>query len=115
MNGKISSALQRISIIEQKVSKTRKICQSGNFGQQLHIPGNSFPASAYIRFYPAFEHTPAIVYGLYLYDTSRLANSRFSTRVNNLSTYGFNISITSWADTKMYGARISWMACLKNV
>ncbi|VDI72826.1 Hypothetical predicted protein [Mytilus galloprovincialis] len=115
MYEKVSSALQRISNIEQKVSKTRKICQSGHFGQQLHIPGNSFPTSAYIRFYPAFEHTPAIVYGLYLYDTSRLANSRFNTIVRNLSRYGFNITITSWADTKMFGARISWMACLKNV
>lgn len=89
--------------------------QSGHFGQQLHIPGNSFPTSAYIRFHPAFEHTPAIVYGLYLYDTSRLANSRFNTIVRNLSRYGFNITISSWADTKMFGARISWMACLKNV
>ncbi|CAG2233280.1 unnamed protein product [Mytilus edulis] len=91
--GKVSSALQRISAIEQKG-------QSGDFGQHV-FPQIRFPTSAYIRFYPPFEYTPAIVYGLYLYDTSKQTNPRMITTVSNLSRYGFTMSIRVWADTKM--------------
>ncbi|XP_071128551.1 uncharacterized protein [Mytilus edulis] len=97
----------------KQASRTRQGCQSGVFGKHAY-PEIKFPASTYITFDPPFTATPALVYGLYLYDSSKDANSRLVTDVSNLSKSGFNLKIKTFAGTKMWGARISWMACPKS-
>ncbi|XP_071128552.1 uncharacterized protein [Mytilus edulis] len=105
-----------INHIERRVTRyasgNKEGCQSGVFGEHAY-PEIKFPASGYITFNPPFTAVPALVYGLYLYDTSKGSNSRLFTDVTNLSKSGFNMKIRAWADTKMWGARISWMACPK--
>ncbi|XP_071128878.1 uncharacterized protein [Mytilus edulis] len=96
----------------KQASRTREGCQSGVFGEHAY-PEIKFPASGYITFNPPFTAVPALVYGLYLYDTWKDSNSRLVTDVTNLSKSGFNMKIKTYADTKMWGARISWMACPK--
>ncbi|XP_063447689.1 uncharacterized protein LOC134727241 [Mytilus trossulus] len=96
-----------------QASRTRQGCQSGVFGEHAY-PEIKFPASGYITFNPPFTAVPALVYGLYLYDSSKNTNSRLVTNVTNLSKSGFNLKISTFAGTKMWGARISWMACPKS-
>ncbi|XP_071133208.1 uncharacterized protein [Mytilus edulis] len=93
-----------------QIKASRRGCQSGVFGEHAY-PERKFPVSRYITFNPPFTAVPALVYGLYLYDTSKDSNSRLVTEVTNLSKSGFNMKIKTSGDTKMWGARISWMAC----
>ncbi|XP_063445817.1 uncharacterized protein LOC134725715 isoform X2 [Mytilus trossulus] len=102
----------KVEIAQIKASVKRQGCQSGVFGEHAY-PEIKFPASGYITFNPPFSDVPALVYGLYLYDTSKDSNSRLVTDVTNLSKSGFNMKIYTYADTKMWGARMSWMACPK--
>ncbi|XP_076075375.1 uncharacterized protein LOC143046219 [Mytilus galloprovincialis] len=104
---------QYINELIKQASRTRQGCQSGVFGEHAY-PEIKFPASGYITFNPPFTATPALVYGLYLYDSSKNTNSRLVTSVSNLSKSGFNLKISTFAGTKMWGARISWMACPKS-
>lgn len=55
------------------------------------------------------------MYGLYLYDTWKDTNPRIIVHAGGLTRYGFNLSIRTFADTKLWGARISWMACPKRI
>ncbi|XP_076075374.1 uncharacterized protein LOC143046218 [Mytilus galloprovincialis] len=104
---------QMEGFVSSHASGNRQGCQSGVFGEHAY-PEMKFPASAYITFNPPFTATPALVYGLYLYDSSKNTNSRLVTSVSNLSKSGFNLKISTFAGTKMWGARISWMACPKS-
>ncbi|CAG2236838.1 unnamed protein product [Mytilus edulis] len=111
-NGKYIPGSYPSALADLATSGNREGCQSGVFGEHAY-PEIKFPASGYITFNPPFTAVPALVYGLYLYDTSKDSNSRLVTDVTNLSKSGFNMKIKTYADTKMWGARISWMACPK--
>ncbi|CAC5393772.1 unnamed protein product [Mytilus coruscus] len=86
-------------LVAEYASKTRQGCQSGVFGEHAY-PEMKFPASGYITFNPPFTAVPALVYGLYLYDSSKDTNSRLVTDVSNLSKSGFNLKIKPLQEQK---------------
>ena len=51
--------------------------------------------------------------GLYLLDAGSNANLRVATEVSSITTTGFQIKMNKWADTVLYGGKVSWMACGK--
>ncbi|CAC5399891.1 unnamed protein product [Mytilus coruscus] len=130
--GKISRLRSKLTGLEQSVKARQKIVdgkitsfqrqvntamdkgQSGTFGAHAY-PQVKFPASRDIKFNPQFDATPSLVYGLYLYDTWKDTNPRLSTYIRGLTRNGFNLVITTFSNTVMWGAHISWMACPKTI
>lgn len=98
--------------LEQKAMAPRQGCQSGTIGEHAY-PQVRFPLSQNVTFNPPFKDIPAVVYGLYLLDSSKDHNVRVTTSLSNLSRNGFTLGISTFADTIMWGARVSWMACPK--
>ena len=88
--------------------------QSGEVGEHSY-PTVKFPVVTQVNFNPPFAEKPALTYGLFLLDSNKNQNVRVRTKVDNLSTTGFKLTIQTFADTVMWGARISWMACPKNI
>ncbi|WAR12831.1 hypothetical protein MAR_027011 [Mya arenaria] len=88
-------------------------CQSGEFGPHQINPRPSYPVTLTINFQPAFNSKPAIVYGLKLLDSAYNANVRVSGSITEMNNAYFKFRISEWANTVMYGASFSWMACPK--
>lgn len=76
-------------------------------------PTPRWPHSRRINFKSSFDRTPTLTYGLYTLDVFNGANLRVDTAVINLSKTGFQLTLSTWADTALYGAFASWMACGK--
>lgn len=74
-------------------------------------PRPSWPYTQSVTFQTPFEEKPNVTYGLYLLDTGYTKNTRVSTNITNVTKTGFQVKLNTWADTELYGARISWMAC----
>ena len=86
-------------------------CQSGN-GVGVHTyPSKSFPYTVTVRFDPPFKKTPAFVYGTVLLDATD--NTRYNAQLQKLTNEYFTISMKTWANYFLWGARVSWMACPK--
>ena len=83
------------------------------FGDHAY-PQIRFPKQGYIKFNPPFSHTPAVVYGLYMLDSSNRQNVRLTTTISGVSKNGFTMRVATFSGTEMWGARISWMACPKS-
>nr|XP_034302039.1 uncharacterized protein LOC105346508 [Crassostrea gigas]XP_034302040.1 uncharacterized protein LOC105346508 [Crassostrea gigas] len=85
-------------------------CESGVVG--IHtIPIPNWPYTQSVTFQTPFEAKPTVTYGLYLLDTGYTRNTRVTTEVTDVTKTGLQVKLNTWADTELYGARISWMAC----
>lgn len=87
--------------------------ESGTLRHYGFKPIAKWPHSRRINFKSPFDGTPTVTYGLYGLDSSNKANLRVDTVVTNLSRTGFQLTLSTWADTELYGAFSSWMACGK--
>eukprot|EP00105_Crassostrea_gigas_P015807 XP_011432932.1 PREDICTED: uncharacterized protein LOC105332169 [Crassostrea gigas] len=85
-------------------------CESGVVGIHTN-PRPSWPYTQSVTFQTPFETQPTVTYGLYLLDTGYTRNTRVTTEVTDVTKTGLQIKLNTWADTVLYGARISWMAC----
>lgn len=94
---------------------TNFVLHTGVSGTVVHYkyPSGNWPDSRRIDFGSPFDGTPTITYGLYFHDAANGANLRVDTTVTNLSRTGFQLTLKAWADTVLYGAYVSWMACGK--
>lgn len=92
-----------------------KSCVAGEAGTVKHYeyPAGKWPDSRRIDFRSPFSGTPTLTYGLYFLDSYYGKNLRIDTVVTNLSRTGFQLTLRSWANTVLYGAYVSWMACGK--
>lgn len=54
---------------------------------------------ANVHFRAPFQSTPTLKYGLYFFDSSKLANLRLHADATNISRSGFQITMKSWADS----------------
>lgn len=104
----LKSCKRRIQVIETR-KETR--CESGTLRHSGLNPTAKWPHSRRINFKSPFNGTPTITYGLHGLDSSKKANLRVDTIVTNLSRTGFHMTLRTWADTELYGAYASWMAC----
>lgn len=88
------------------------IGESGIVGQHK-FPAPRWPYTQSVKFTSPFEEKPTVTYGLYLLDFYHNTNLRFDSAVTAVTKTGFQVTFRTWADTLLYGARISWMACGK--
>lgn len=87
--------------------------QSGINGLHSFNPSPKWPFEKYIRFDPPFTATPSFVYGLSVLDFAHTGNVRAVANIRSLTRTGVVLYLNKWADTVMYGLKISWMACPK--
>nr|XP_034302038.1 uncharacterized protein LOC117681469 isoform X2 [Crassostrea gigas] len=66
-----------------------------------------------VTFQTPFEAKPTVTYGLYHLDSAPTTNLRVTTEVTNVFKTGFQVQLSTWADSELYGAKIRWMACGK--
>ncbi|WAR12833.1 hypothetical protein MAR_027013 [Mya arenaria] len=99
----------RETVSEIQTSLEEK-CQSGEIGPLVRP---LYPVTLTINFRPAFNSKPAIVYGLKVLDSAHNTNVRVDGHITEMTSAFFKFKIRSWADTVMYGAKFSWMACPK--
>ncbi|XP_052675311.1 uncharacterized protein LOC128157004 isoform X2 [Crassostrea angulata] len=85
-------------------------CESGVVGIHTN-PHPSWPYTQSVTFQTPFKAKPTVTYGLYLLDTGYTRNTRVTTEVTDVTKTGPQVKLNTWADTELYGARISWMAC----
>eukprot|EP00105_Crassostrea_gigas_P042513 XP_019926661.1 PREDICTED: uncharacterized protein LOC109619893 [Crassostrea gigas] len=105
----LTSCERRIQVIENR--KEMK-CEAGTV-KHYEYPAGKWPDSRRIDFRSPFSGTPTLTYGLYFLDSYYGKNLRIDTVVTNLSRTGFQLTLRSWANTVLYGAYVSWMACGK--
>uniref|UniRef100_A0A8W8LFW2 H-type lectin domain-containing protein n=1 Tax=Magallana gigas TaxID=29159 RepID=A0A8W8LFW2_MAGGI len=86
---------------------------SGTVGHAGFQPTAKWPYSQRIDFNSPFDATPTVTYGLYALDSSDEANLRVSTLLSNVSSTGFQLTLRTWSDSKLFEAAVSWMACGK--
>nr|XP_034300815.1 uncharacterized protein LOC117681274 [Crassostrea gigas] len=106
----LTSCERRIQFIENR-KETR--CISGTVGHAGFQPTAKWPYSQRIDFNSPFDATPTVTYGLYALDSSDEANLRVSTLLSNVSSTGFQLTLRTWSDSKLFEAAVSWMACGK--
>lgn len=76
-------------------------------------PPPSWPYIQSVQFQSHFEERPTLTYGLYFLDSDRSTNLRVITEITDVTKTGFRMKLTSYDDSKLYGAKINWMACGK--
>ena len=64
----------------------------------------------WINFSENFTQSPKITTTLSLLDSDRNRNLRVSCKALNISKNKFLLKISTWAGTKLYAARCSWIA-----
>ena len=57
-----------------------------------------------------FASKPAVIAAISTLDASNAANVRISATVTNVSKDHFDLQISTWADTKIAGVTVSWIA-----
>ena len=64
----------------------------------------------YIKFDPDLSGTVNVVVGLTHLDSGNAAGLRISADAQNIDREGFELVLTTWADTAIYGVGCSWVA-----
>ncbi|XP_056013366.1 uncharacterized protein LOC130046504 [Ostrea edulis] len=107
LSSMISSMRTQINHL-QRSSKFR--CETGRFSK-YNSPPPKWPFAQRVVFKIPFQNAPTVTYGLYLLDVGSSSNTRVSSSTSSITKEGFQLVLRSWADTKLYGAGIMWMAC----
>nr|XP_034301932.1 uncharacterized protein LOC105339822 isoform X2 [Crassostrea gigas] len=98
--------------IEALQNRKTMICESGVVVKYANPPP-SWPYIQSVKFKSHFEERPTVTYGLYFLDSDRSTNLRVITEITDVTKTGFRMKLTSYDDSKLYGAKINWMACGK--
>ena len=64
----------------------------------------------HVRFDKSFDNKPAVMVALSGFDTAHTKNVRLTCKASNISTQGFTLKVTTWADSVIYSFTCSWMA-----
>ena len=63
-----------------------------------------------MNFNVPFSRPPAVTAGFTELDVLDGANLRLTFEVNVVDERGFNYTLVTWADTRVYSADVTWMA-----
>ena len=74
-------------------------------------PTQTWPYIKRVKFQSSFKQPPKVTYGLYFLDSLHTKNLRVDAVISKVTNTGFQLLMKAWADTILYGAKISWMAC----
>lgn len=64
----------------------------------------------YVSFKTPFNGKPSVSAALAMVDGSNAANLRVNLTVQDVTNDGFNVRVSTWADTKLAAVSISWIA-----
>lgn len=81
----------------------------GNLGFMAKGRGRRV-STRYVSFRFPFSQKPVMSYGLVNTDTGHKNNQRISVELYKVSRYGFGVRFITWADSVVYGLKISWSA-----
>ena len=65
---------------------------------------------ARVHFTVAFAVTPVVHVGLAGFDIDRDDTARLHVHAEAITTGGFDVVLTTWRRTRVYGATVSWLA-----
>ena len=74
-------------------------------------PTQTWPYIKRVKFHSSFKQPPKVTYGLYFLDSLHTKNLRVDAVISKVTNTGFQLLMKAWADTILYGVKISWMAC----
>lgn len=77
-------------------------------GEGADEQGRSF--RWYVEFASIFVSPPVIQLGLTGFDIDDRDSARLTVRAENISVYGFDLVIGTWASTRVYGVEAQWLA-----
>jgi len=63
-----------------------------------------------VAFSTPFWEVPAVIIGIAMLDTDHAANLRVDARAENIDQRGFDAVLSTWGDTRIAQARLSWTA-----
>jgi hypothetical protein len=66
----------------------------------------------HVHFPQHFATTPSVSVSLAGFDSERKYNVRILSSAVDVSPSSFDIKYHTWADTKVYWVRFSWIACV---
>jgi hypothetical protein len=108
------------SIIPEQSNAVGKKMISGTVSKGYYETTHPFmtlepigPRSDTIRVdFPAgsFSSNPKVETMLSSIDTEHLANTRLTASASNISINGFDLVIATWADSRVYGVTVTWLA-----
>ena len=81
-------------------------------GHAFEVGNGSRSDLRYVTFAGAFAGYPTVVLSIKSLDSSKSYNLRINTEAIGVSPTGFGLNVYTWADTKIYGVTISWIAYL---
>ncbi len=64
----------------------------------------------FVPFSCTFSAPPVVQAGLSGFDIDQGTSARLSVNVMNITAEGFEITLTTWLDTLVYAAEVSWLA-----
>lgn len=65
---------------------------------------------AHIAFEVGFAATPLVHVGLAGFDIDHTDSARLRVHAESITASGFDVVLTTWAGTRVYGASVSWLA-----
>ena len=66
----------------------------------------------HVTFSPPFANVPEVTSGVIHIDSiNQSSATRIHVSVSSVSTTGFDVTVTEWADSHNVGVDVSWMAC----
>lgn len=77
---------------------------------QCDDPGTPRCFTFHVPFDSAFAHSPVVHAGLIGFDIDQARTARLTTRVGNITAYGFDLTICTWGDSIVYAVEVSWLA-----
>jgi ribosomal protein S30 len=71
---------------------------------------NNAPYEENVKFAHAFSSIPTVTPFLAALDSANNSNLRLNVSVSDVTTQGFKLTLSSWADTTVYHAEAGWVA-----
>jgi len=65
---------------------------------------------AKVEFSEAFQFPPVLHTSLVGFDLDRNESQRVSVAASNITTTGFDLSVTTWMASRVYSVEVSWLA-----
>lgn len=63
------------------------------------------------KFKRPFENTPTVIVGFGKLDVDNRANLRVTSEAEDVTKVGFTLKFATWANTKVWGYKLVWIAC----
>ena len=86
------------------------LTEGWNLSESPSDPDSCRQFTLEIAFASPFSYPPVIHIGLTGFDIDQNTSPRLSTSVANITSEGFTIVLTTWQNTLVYSADVTWLA-----